>query len=48
MNFFGTISHNTLIQITHARIILFVLATIVVTLQALQILINDFFFTFRC
>jgi len=44
MNFFGTISHNTLIQITHARIILFVLTIIVLTLHALQILINDSFF----
>ena len=43
MNFFGTISQNTLIQITHARIILFVLAIIVVTLHALQISIKDFF-----
>ena len=40
MNFFGTISQNTLIQITHAHIILFVLAIIVVTSHAFQILIN--------
>ena len=43
INFFGIISQNTLIQIIHARTILF--AIIVVTLHTLQILISDSFFS---
>ena len=43
MNFFGTISQNTLIQCTYH---LFVLAIIVAILHALQILINHSFFSY--